>query len=147
MTPNAFITAIRPGADCCEIEKGIPSGFSVAQAALESGWGTSGLSVKAKNLFGVKADKFWGGPTITMMTSEHINGQWIRVPAKWRAYETWEECILDHAEFFHVNPRYSKALQYPHDAIRFAEEVAAAGYATDPEYAEKLIRIIQSHKL
>lgn len=147
MTPIDFIAAIRPGADCCEIEKGIPSGFSVAQAALESAWGSSGLAAKAKNLFGVKADKSWSGSTITMMTSEHIKGQWIRVPAVWRRYETWEECILDHADFFHVNPRYAKALQYPNDPIRFSEEVAAAGYATDPEYADKLIRIIRAHKL
>lgn len=147
MTPIAFIAAIRPGADLCEIEKGIPSGFSVAQAALESGWGGSGLSIKAKNLFGIKADKAWKGSTLTMMTSEHIDGHWIRVPAAWRRYDTWADCILDHADFFHLNPRYRNALAFPHDSIRFAEEVAAAGYATDPEYAEKIKRIIRSHNL
>lgn len=147
MTPIQFITKIHPGADLCEIERGIPSGFTVAQAALESAWGSSKLTEKANNLFGIKADKSWKGPTVTMMTREHINGEWISVPATWRSYETWADCLLDHANFFHVNPRYAKALEYPHDSEKFAIEAQKAGYATDPEYADKIINIIRGHNL
>jgi flagellum-specific peptidoglycan hydrolase FlgJ len=147
MTPLSFIIQIKPGADRCEIEKGIPAAFTVAQAALESAWGESGLTKKACNLFGIKASKGWTGPTVTMMTDEVIKGQRIRVPATWRSYESWADCLLDHAEFFHVNPRYAKALQFPHDGHRFAIEAQAAGYATDPLYAEKIINIIRHHNL
>jgi len=147
MTPIQFIAAIHLGAQECEIKKGIPAAFTIGQAALESAWGESGLTKKACNLFGIKASKGWQGPTVTMMTTEHINGQDIRVPATWRSYDSWADCLLDHAEFFHVNPRYAKALQFPHDGIRFAIEVAAAGYATDPLYAEKIIKIIHNHNL
>jgi flagellar rod assembly protein/muramidase FlgJ len=147
MTPSDFIAKIRPGADLCEAEKGIPSEFTVAQAALESGWGKSLLTVRSNNLFGIKADKSWTGPTHEMMTREYINGQWISVPAKWRSYDTWADCLLDHANFFHVNQRYAEALKYPHDPFRFAEEISRAGYATDPSYADKITQIIGRYAL
>jgi flagellum-specific peptidoglycan hydrolase FlgJ len=147
MTPIQFIAAIHSGAQKCEIEKGIPAAFTVAQAALESAWGESGLTKKACNLFGIKASRGWPGPTVTMMTREYIKGEWISIPATWRSYESWSDCLLDHAEFFHVNPRYAKALLFPHDGIRFAIEAQAAGYATDPRYAEKIINIIHNHNL
>lgn len=147
MTSAEFIAKIRPGADLCEAQKGIPSEFTVAQAALESGWGKSFLTVKSNNLFGIKADRSWTGPTLTMMTSEHMNGQWVRIPAIWRRYDTWADCLLDHADFFHVNPRYRLALEFAHDPIKFAIAVAGAGYATDPDYADKIIRIIKVHDL
>jgi flagellar protein FlgJ len=147
MTPIQFITKIHPGADQCEIERGIPSGFTVAQASLESAWGSSKLTEKANNLFGIKADRGWKGPTVTMMTREYINGEWVSVPAVWRSYETWADCLLDHANFFHGNPRYAKALEFPHDSAKFAVEIAAAGYATDERYAEKIINIIHGHNL
>ena len=147
MTPILFVARIHDGAQKCEIEKGIPMGFTIAQAALESAWGESKLTVKGNNLFGIKADKSWKGPTVQMMTTEHVKGQNIRVMASWRAYDSWDECLLDHANFFHANPRYSKALEYPHDSEKFAVQVAKAGYATDPEYADKLIRTMRSHKL
>lgn len=145
MDSKDFIAKIRPGADQCEAEKGIPSEFTVAQAALESGWARSVLSIKYNNLFGIKASKAWKGRTVTMMTTEHINGQDVRIPAVWRVYDCWTDCLIDHADFFHVNPRYAKALKYPHDAIRFTEEIAKAGYATDENYADKIIRIIQKY--
>jgi flagellum-specific peptidoglycan hydrolase FlgJ len=147
MTPSEFISKIRPGADLCEATKGIPSEFTVAQAALESGWGSSKLTLNANNLFGIKADKSWRGSTTMMMTSEYIKGKWIRVPATWRRYDTWADCLLDHADFFHVNSRYKLALEFAHDPRKFAIAVAGAGYATDPDYAEKIIRIIKAHDL
>lgn len=137
---------MKPGADKCEVEQGIPSSFTQAQAALESAWGTSALSRIAFNLFGVKADKGWKGTTIGMPTREFIGGKWTFVTAQWRVYKDWDECVLDHAAFFKQNPRYNLALKCT-DGVSFAHAVAAAGYATDPKYADKLVSIIHKYEL
>ncbi|MEO6147538.1 MAG: glucosaminidase domain-containing protein [Sulfuriferula sp.] len=147
MKPDDFIATIRPGADECEAEYGIPAAFTIAQGALESEWGGSESCIQANNLFGVKADHFWKGPTISMQTEEVIRGKKVIVPAKWRKYDSWAESLLDHAKFFKVNPRYAAALVYPHDAKKFAFEIAKAGYATDPDYYKKLVSVMRSHKL
>ena len=147
MLPADFIAKLRPGADQCETEKGIPASFTIAQAALESAWGSSALSIVASNLFGIKADKSWTGKTLSMNTREWLHGEWVTVPAEWRLYASWAECLLDHAEFFKVNPRYAKALQFAHDGKLFARAIALSGYATDPAYADKLISIISKHHL
>ena len=146
MSPDDFIEKMRPGADECETSEGIPAAFTIAQGALESAWGASKLCVEANNIFGVKANKGWKGKTYTKNTKEFLNGQWVIVPALWRAYDTWAECLLDHAEFFKVNPRYAKALETS-DPEEFARRVAAAGYATDPKYADKLISIMRKYVL
>jgi flagellar protein FlgJ len=80
-----------------------------------------------------------------MMTTEYVNGQAVRVLAKWRSYDTWADCLLDHANFFHVNQRYAEALKYPHDPFRFTEEISRSGYATDPRYADKIIGVIKKY--
>ena len=147
MSPIEFIAKLRPGADQCESEKGIPASFTIAQAALESSWGGSALSTVAANLFGVKADKSWKGKTLSMNTREYLHNEWLTVPAVWRVYADWAECLLDHAEFFKVNPRYAKALQFAHDGKLFARAISLAGYATDPLYGDKLISIINKHSL
>ena len=146
MSPDDFIEKMRPGADECEATDGIPAAFTIAQGALESAWGSSGLCIQANNIFGVKADKSWKGRIYTKSTREYLNGQWVMIAALWRAYDTWAECMLDHAEFFKDNPRYSKALE-TNDPEEFARRVAAAGYATDPRYADKLISVMRAHDL
>jgi len=69
------------------------------------------------------------------------------VPAMWRKYSTWQACFNDHARFFLDNPRYAEALAVRHDAEAFAHAIAAAGYATDPQYAQKIIAVIHAHNL
>lgn len=146
MKPADFIAKIKPGADACEASEGIPAGFTIAQAALESAWGSSSLSRAAFNLFGVKSDPSWTGQIITLPTREYLNGKWVTVNAKWRLYKDWAECLIDHAHFLKSNPRYSRALTI-RDSRGFARAIAAAGYATDPRYADKLISIIDQHHL
>ena len=146
MIPKMFIEKIKPGADQCEKAEGIPSAFTIAQAALESAWGSSGLSLRANNLFGVKADKAWTGKVVAINTREFLRGVWVTVPALWRSYDSWAECLIDHAHFFKVNPRYAEALKTT-DPEKFARAVAKAGYATDPKYADKLISVMHSHNL
>ncbi len=146
MIPADFIARILPDAQECERTTSIPAAFTIAQAALESGWGTSKLFLIGCNIFGVKADKSWRGDTISMLTAEYIKGKKVIVPAKWRKYASYAECLLDHSKFLTTNPRYKKALTLT-DPIEFARAIQTAGYATDPKYADKLISIMKRYKL
>lgn len=146
MSPEDFISAIAPAAQACMRRTQIPASFTIAQGALESSWGASQLATKAFNLFGVKADRAWKGPTVIMPTIEVIAGKRITVSAQWRSYSGWQACIDDHAAFLLGNPRYRAAFNFA-DGIRFAGAIAAAGYATDPDYARKLTATIQARKL
>lgn len=146
MTPQDFINAIAPAAQQSAAQTSIPASFVVADAALESGWGVSQLTQQAMNLFGVKADSSWNGPTWSMQTREFLNGRWVMVPALWRKYSDWLGSINDHAQFLISNPRYEGAFKFS-DGPGFAYAVAAAGYATDPQYAQKIISIINAHNL
>ena len=146
MTPNDFIAAIGPSAQVSMVVSKIPASFTIAQSALESRWGTSQLFRQAMNIFGVKADPSWSGPTVSMHTVEYIHGQAETVPALWRRYSSWQECMDDHAAFLHQNERYAAAFLCT-DGQSFAQAIAAAGYATDPRYGDKLCTIIDVHNL
>jgi flagellum-specific peptidoglycan hydrolase FlgJ len=125
---------------------GVPASITIAQAALESAWGESGLTKAGNNLFGIKADSLWRGQTLTMNTREFIKGQWVVVPALWRKYPSWQASMEDHATFLRRNPRY-KACFLCATAPAFAKALLQAGYATDPEYANKLIALMDKHQL
>jgi flagellar protein FlgJ len=143
MTPAEFIDNILPGARVCQRTAGIPVSFTIAQAALESGWGSS---VRGNNLFGIKADKSWTGPTVDVPTHEVVGGKRIAITDKFRAYNSWTDCLQDRAQFFFRNPRYAKCFRETTGA-GWARAVAAAGYATDPGYADTLIDIIRRRNL
>ena len=98
------------------------------------------------NLFGIKADASWHGPITTQKTAEVVDGKTVTITASFRAYGNWLGSIQDHAAFLLDNPRYRPAFAYT-DGPDFAKAVAAAGYATDPDYAAKLIEIINAHQL
>lgn len=146
MKPDDFIAAIAPAAVASAKLTKIPASFTIAEGALESGWGSSGLLVQCCNMFGVKADKAWAGEILSMPTLEYINGKKVTVIAKWRKYPNWQACIDDHAKFLLTNKRYAGAFKFT-DAAGFTRAVAAAGYATDPQYADKILSIIRSHNL
>jgi flagellum-specific peptidoglycan hydrolase FlgJ len=145
MLPKDFISAIGPSARASMAKTRIPASFTVAEAALESGWGASKLAVEARNLFGVKADPSWTGETVSMMTKEFMRGQPVMVPARWRKYPDWISCIQDHAAFL-LHKRYEIAFTC-HAVEDFTKAIQAAGYATDPEYASKIMAVIRSHNL
>jgi len=146
MTPQEFIDKLKSAAQECHRKHGVPASFTLAQGALESGWGKSQLANSGCNLFGVKADASWHGAVTVIQTREWFKGQWVVVPAKWRCYQNWLECLEDHAEFFKSNPRY-KACFKETTGEGWAHAVASAGYATDPDYAAKVIAVIHSHNL
>lgn len=146
MNPSEFIMRLTPPAVESQRKSGVPASITIAQAALESGWGESGLARAANNLFGIKADSRWCGETLTLNTREFIKGQWVVVPALWRKYPSWQSSIDDHAAFLKQNPRY-KACFLCTTASAFAQALAQAGYATDPDYANKLIALMNRHQL
>ncbi|MET3232306.1 UNVERIFIED_ORG: flagellar protein FlgJ [Burkholderia sp. 1263] len=143
MTPDDFIKAVSPAAKTSAKTTKIPASFTVAQGALESAWGAHAPGM---NLFGIKADPSWKGPVTTQITHEVVNGKTIMITAKFRAYTDWLGSINDHAQFLLTNKRYQPAFAYTTGAL-FAQAVAAAGYATDPLYAQKIVSIIKAHNL
>ena len=165
MTPKEFIKQYKPFAIETERKTGISHLFILAQAALESGWGERGVG---NNFFGIKVPKnivsstpdnkkqlfktteVLNAPNLgykfpqVMSIYELPNGKYKYEVKDWfRKYDTPEECFTDHAEFFFRNKRYAKALLVRSDPYKFAEEVAKAGYATAPDYANSLKKIIK----
>jgi len=143
MTPDEFLDQLLPAAVACQRTSGIPASFTLAQAALESYWGKLALG---NNLFGIKADKSWKGPTVSFRTTEHIGGADAHPVDKFRAYPSWAASIQDHTQFFLENPRYARCF-VEKTGPGWARAVAAAGYATDPAYAGKLIAIMRGRNL
>lgn len=146
MTPQAFLDALLPAAQECQAKHGIPASFTLAQAALESRWGDSQLAKQAFNLFGVKADSAWHGPVYNIGTGEFFDGKEVFVPASWRKYGSWAECMEDRAQFFIKNRRYASCFQQT-TGEGWARAVAAAGFATDPNYADKLIAVMRGRNM
>lgn len=141
-----FIDWITPAAVDTAKRTGVPASFTIAQAAEETRFGTSVIALNALNLFDIKADVSWTGPCYSYPTTEIVDGKPVVVPALWRKYGSFEECFEDHAQFFHKNKRYHSAFACA-DGEGFARAVAAAGYATDPAYADKLIALIRQYDL
>ncbi|MEQ1804936.1 MAG: flagellar assembly peptidoglycan hydrolase FlgJ [Burkholderiaceae bacterium] len=127
---------------------GIPASFMLAQAAHETGWGQHPIrhadGRSAHNLFGIKAGAGWKGEVAEITTTEVIDGHAHKVKAKFRAYASDAESFKDYARLIGDSPRYSRALAQSGSAQGFAQELQRAGYATDPHYADKLTRTINT---
>ena len=140
-TPEAFVASIAPTAKAVAEELGIDPRIVVAQAALETGWGTS---VKGNNLFGIKSHGKKDG--LMVQTHEVVDGERIMVRDSFRRYDNYDESIADYGSFLQQNKRYKPMLQ----ASTLQEQVEAlgnSGYATDPEYADKVMSIAKSKRL
>ncbi len=141
-----------------EAATGIPAAFMVAQAAHETGWGRKEIrhadGTPAFNLFGIKAGAGWRGPVAEVTTTEYVNGQAKKVMAKFRAYGSYAESFTDYARLMNQSPRYqgvvnkvaglAGAAKGADAAVGFAQGLQRAGYATDPAYADKLTRVINT---
>jgi hypothetical protein len=124
---------------------GIPYEAILAQGALESGMGSSGLTQKANNFFGIKAGSSWTGDTINMQTGEQTSGgQGYTVNAAFRKYPTPQAGWDGYGQFITENPRYKEALKYPGDPLAYITAIKAAGYATDVSYVSKVGGLINS---
>jgi flagellar protein FlgJ len=141
-TPEAFVAEVWPHAQAAAAELGVDPRMLVAQAALETGWGRSTMrgadGAASHNVFGVKATGGWQGAAVSQATLEFRDGVMQRERAAFRAYGSVGESFADYVRLVKDNPRYSDALAAGTDGGRFADALARAGYATDPQYAAKL---------
>jgi peptidoglycan hydrolase FlgJ len=144
---RAFIERMRPHAERASHITGIPTNFILGQAALESGWGKREIrhvdGSNSFNLFGIKASGKWAGNVAQTLTTEYVDGQAIKKVEKFRAYGSYAEAFADYARLLKDSPRYAKVIANATDAHSFAEQIARAGYATDPRYAQKLHDVIR----
>ena len=119
---------------------GIPASITMAQGILESDSGNSRLSRTSNNHFGIKCKKSWTGERV--YHDDDAKGECFR------AYPSVEASYQDHADFLDQSPRYDSLFAYPSDDYRsWARGLKACGYATAPDYAERLVKIIESMKL
>ncbi len=143
---RSFIGKLWPHAQEAARSTGIAPHFILGQAALESGWGRGEIRMAdgsaSHNLFGIKATKGWSGPTAEVLTTEYVNGTAVKTVEKFRAYGSYAEGFKDYANLLAANPRYAQVLNERTDPAAFARGLQQAGYATDPNYAEKLTRVI-----
>lgn len=139
-----FIESIKDYAiEDYKTSKVLPS-ITISQAILESGWGKSYLATEGKNLFGIKVGN-WRGEIISLPTKEYIKGKWITVQANFRKYRNYGESIKDHSELLQKS-WYLPVIQAK-DYKGQAKALQSCGYATDPNYANLLIQIIEENKL
>jgi flagellar protein FlgJ len=143
-----FLQANRTAARAAEAETGIPATFMLAQAAHETGWGQREIhnadGSNANNLFAIKAGSGWKGAVAEVTTTEFADGQPHKVTQRFRAYASTAESFRDYAQLMKGNSRYTQVLASAGSAERFAQGLQAAGYATDPAYADKLGRVINT---
>lgn len=149
LTREQFIQRLAPEAQSIQQRYHLRASISIAQAALESDWGRSELAFRYNNFFGVKAAA--GMRSVTLPTKEYVNGQWITVDANFRVYDDFQASMVDHAILL-TNGTTDKPQRY--QTVIYADSVETAvaglvsgGYATDPDYAKKLLNIIAVYKL
>ena len=141
-SPQSFVSKLQPIADRVSEDSGVPSRVMLAQAALETGWGSKMIEgdqqQPSHNLFGIKADQRWSGESVTVGTTEYRDGVKLHEDAAFRAYSDYEASFRDYASFLKQNPRYEQVLEKADDPKAFADALQDAGYATDPAYGRKI---------
>jgi flagellum-specific peptidoglycan hydrolase FlgJ len=116
---------------------------AVAQAALETGWGSSELAQKANNLFSIKAGTSWTGEVIELPGMEwHQSGGWRRERSLWRKYDNWTDCLQDYGQIIASLPWYQDAFKNYYDTEKFLAGLlmngSEPGWASDPDYFAKV---------
>ena len=164
MIPKLFVEKFLPFAKETERKTGISAIAILAQAAVESAWGDA---APGNMFFGVKDTDGINGNEQLLITTEYSrradlkfpeiisvtpivrNGQKMfryRIKDYFRKYESPEQSFTDHTQFFLKNARYKEALEVKSDPIKFSQAIAKAGYATDPNYSDTLIGVINTIK-
>ncbi len=143
----AFKSNMMKHAQEASLVTGIPAHLMLGQAALESGWGKRELKAadgtQSNNLFGIKASGNWDGKVIEATTTEYINGIKQKRIEKFRAYDSYADSFKDFANMISKNARYEKVMDHLDNANAYALSMQRAGYATDPQYANKLASVIK----
>jgi flagellum-specific peptidoglycan hydrolase FlgJ len=143
-----FIGSIAEAAVASADRTGVPASVTIAQAILESYWGSSRLAREANNFFGIKAQTRGGSAgAVSYSVWEVIGGRNVMQNQAFRAYDSISESFIDHGLFLVENGRYAAAMSVKNDPRQFARAINQAGYATDPAYASKLIGLMDRYDL
>jgi len=141
--PKDFVNALIEPAKQVEQKLGVPYAVVIAQAALETGWGQKIIKTSqgqsSNNLFNIKADNRWQGEKATKETLEYQQGAMIKVKAPFRVYQSISDSANDFINFLTSSDRYQDALNKTGDVEQFLHGLESAGYATDPNYANKIL--------
>ena len=145
---SGFVSQHSDAAERVAQATGLPASFMIGQAGHETGWGRSEIrnadGSNSFNLFGIKATAGWTGKVAEITTTEYVDGEPRKVSAKFRAYDSYEDSFRDYARLINESPRYAQARSSTSSAAAYASELQRAGYATDPAYAAKLSRAINT---
>lgn len=146
-SPRAFVEHLLPMAEKAAQALGVNPLVLVAQAALETGWGQHMVrgrdGTQSNNLFNIKADTRWQGDKVGTDTLEYRDGIPMRERANFRGYSSLQESVQDFVHFLQNNGRYQQALSVAHDEHQFVHALQDAGYATDPNYSQKVLRVFE----
>jgi flagellar protein FlgJ len=150
-TPEQFVATLLPLAESVAAELGVDPKVLLAQSALETGWGRYLIQRpeggSSHNLFNIKADSRWSGEKALVGTVEFRDGVAQKERSAFRVYDSYEESFRDYATFLKNSSRYQQALEQAGDPYQYLRGLQQAGYATDPEYAEKIGRIFEGDVL
>ncbi|MDW5417379.1 glucosaminidase domain-containing protein [Iodobacter sp. CM08] len=143
---QAFIMEMLPYAREASAKLGVASDILLAHAALESGWGKAVINQangqSAFNLFGIKAAGAWRGLRADVLTTEFENGAALKKIDQFRAYPDYRSAFQDYTSFFSESKRFRPAMGSGNSAEAFTSALVKGGYATDPAYAEKLLKVV-----
>ncbi len=145
---KSFVETLAPFANKIAAKLGIDPRVLLAQSALETGWGQhvmhDGNNQPSNNLFGIKTSAQWEGKSVQIDTLEVENNEFVKKKDEFRMYSSFEQSFSDYIELVKENPRYEKALEVVHDAKAYLQHLQKAGYATDPNYANKILKIFNT---
>jgi flagellum-specific peptidoglycan hydrolase FlgJ len=150
MQPQDFFKKYASLAESTQVSFGVPASITLAQSALESAWGESGLTKNANNFFGIKdfPNDDWHGEQYVAYTQEYGSSGYYSLKQPFRQYKDAQQCFNDHATFLQKNSRYGNLFNLKiTDYIGWAKGLQSAGYATDPTYASKLINLVVKYNL
>jgi len=146
--PQEFVTALTDSAKQVEARLNIPFEVVIAQAALETGWGQKIIKTSegesSNNLFNIKANSRWAGEKTSTDTLEFQDGAMVKKREPFRVYSSLQESVNDYINFLSTNERYQPALEQSSNVEQFLHKLQGAGYATDPNYAKKIMGTLRT---
>lgn len=149
--PAAFVDRLLPIVKTALAGSPLNPLVVLAQAALETGWGKHVIhaadGANSHNLFGMKAGEDWPGNSVDVTTLEFRGGRAVKESATFRAYESWRDAIEDYRALITGSDRYRTAVDSAAEPESYATELQNAGYATDPDYASKIRRVLGSETM
>lgn len=143
----SFVQRLAPYAQQAAAALGVSADSLIAQAALETGWGRhlpGAGSGTSNNLFGIKAGGAWSGQAVKATTTEYSQGTSSQLSQAFRAYSSVQQGVNDYVTVLRRSPGLQAALGTGENVSAFASALQQGGYATDPDYARKLIATAES---